>query len=214
MIVASSRGEKIEKELMGLFFYCLLFISFTNMKDNQKYSLATFGAGCFWCVEAIYSSLNGVLSVKSGYSGGALKNPSYKEVCSGETGHAEVCQIIFDSKLISYKDLLDVFFKVHDPRTLNRQGNDIGTQYRSIVFYHNEGQKTMVHELKDSLGINNLFEQKVVTEICAFEMFYPAEDYHQSYFELHGEEPYCQLVVKPKVAKFKKNFFDKLKKAD
>jgi len=214
MIVVSSRGEKIEKESMGLFFYWRLFYSFTNMTENKGNSLATFGAGCFWCLEAIYRALNGVVSVESGYSGGALKNPSYKEVCSGETGHAEVCQIGFDPKLISYKELLDVFFSVHDPTTLNRQGYDVGTEYRSVVFYHNEEQKYIAKKLKDSLGTLGVYKDSIVTEISAFELFYPADDYHKSYFEHHGEEPYCQLVIKPKLDKLKSTFFDKLKKAD
>lgn len=172
---------------------------------------ATLGAGCFWCVEAIFSSLKGVNKVTSGYSGGTVKNPSYKEVCTGKTGHAEVCQIEFDLNVISYKELLEIFWQVHDPTTLNKQGPDEGTQYRSVIFYHNNEQKEIAETLKQRLNQENVFGKPVVTEITEFTNFYPAEDYHQNYYELNGEQPYCKMVVKPKVDKFKKVFSDKLK---
>lgn len=172
---------------------------------------ATLGAGCFWCVEAIFSSLKGVNNVTSGYSGGTVKNPSYKEVCTGKTGHAEVCQIEFDPNVISYKELLEIFWQIHDPTTLNKQGPDEGTQYRSVIFYHNNEQKEIAETLKQRLNQENVFGKPVVTEITEFTNFYPAEDYHQNYYELNGEQPYCKMVVKPKVDKFKKVFSDKLK---
>jgi peptide-methionine (S)-S-oxide reductase len=172
---------------------------------------ATFGAGCFWCVEAVFQDLKGVSKVISGYSGGEVKNPSYKEVCTGTTGHAEVCQIIYDPKVISFDELLEVFWKVHDPTTLNRQGNDHGTQYRSVIFYHNENQKKLAEKYKTELSASGAFDNPVVTEISPFTAFYIAEDYHQSYFNQNGEEPYCKFVIQPKVDKFKKVFKDKLK---
>ena len=171
----------------------------------------TFGAGCFWCVEAIFDQLNGVSSVVSGYSGGQIKNPSYKEVCNGTTGHAEVCQVVYDPKVISFETLLEVFWSTHDPTTLNRQGADVGTQYRSAIFYHNDEQKTIAETYKSKLDSSGAFDDPIVTEITAFETFYPAEDYHQEYFELNGEQPYCRAVIRPKVDKFQKVFKDKLK---
>ena len=172
----------------------------------------TFGAGCFWCVEAIFSDLNGVDKVISGYAGGTVKNPSYKEVCTGSTGHAEVCQVIYNPEIITYKELLEVFWQVHDPTTLNRQGGDVGTQYRSVIFYHTNEQKEITEEYKKVLNNEKVFPNPIVTEIMAFTNFYPAEDYHQDYFELNGENPYCQAVVRPKLEKFRKVFKDKLKK--
>jgi peptide-methionine (S)-S-oxide reductase len=172
----------------------------------------TFGAGCFWCVEAIFSDLNGVEKVVSGYAGGSVKNPSYKEVCTGSTGHAEVCQILYNPEIITYQELLEVFWQVHDPTTLNRQGGDVGTQYRSAIFYHNEEQRKVAEEFKTTLNQEKVYPDPIVTEITAFTNFYPAEDYHQDYFELNGENPYCKSVVRPKVEKFRKVFNDKLKK--
>lgn len=171
---------------------------------------ATFGAGCFWCVEAIFSELKGVLQVMSGYSGGHIKNPAYKEVCNGNTGHAEVCRIIYDPKIISFETLLSVFWQTHDPTTPNRQGNDIGSQYRSVIFYHDETQKMLAEKYLTELNHSGAFANPVITEITAFEAFYPAEDYHQQYFAINGDEPYCRMVVKPKVEKFRKVFKDKL----
>jgi len=171
----------------------------------------TLGAGCFWCVEAIFDNLKGVESVVSGYAGGTVKNPSYKEVCTGTTGHAEVCQITYDTSIISFDELLEVFWQVHDPTTLNRQGGDVGTQYRSAIFYHTEKQKEIATTYKTKLTEEKVFANPIVTEITAFTNFYPAENYHQDYFELNGENPYCSSVVKPKVEKFKKLFKAKLK---
>ena len=179
---------------------------------QQTMDTITFGAGCFWCVEAIFSDLNGVEQVISGYAGGSVKNPSYKEVCTGSTGHAEVCQVIYNSEIITYQELLEVFWQVHDPTTLNRQGGDVGTQYRSAIFYHNEEQRKVAEEFKATLNQEQVYPDPIVTEITAFTNFYPAEDYHQDYFELNGENPYCKAVVRPKVEKFRKVFKDKLKK--
>lgn len=172
---------------------------------------ATFGAGCFWCVEAIFQRLKGVEDVKSGYMGGKIKNPTYREVCSGLTGHAEVIQLKFNPEIISYKDLLEVFFQTHDPTTLNRQGADVGTQYRSVIFYHNQQQKELAEKIKDELNKNKVFDNPVVTEITEASEFYVAEDYHQNYFNQNGSEPYCRFVIQPKVEKLKKVFGDKLK---
>ncbi len=171
----------------------------------------TLGAGCFWCVEAVFQNLNGVQKVVSGYSGGHVKNPAYKEVCNGTTGHAEVCQVFNDPSIITLPEILQVFWQTHDPTTLNRQGNDIGTQYRSAIFYHNEEQKKIAQQYKDELNKNNAFDDPIVTEITPFTNFYPAEDHHQNYFNLHGEQPYCQFVILPKVAKLKKVFSAKIK---
>jgi peptide-methionine (S)-S-oxide reductase len=173
--------------------------------------IATFGAGCFWCVEAIFQSLKGVDKVESGYSGGAVKNPSYKEVCTGRTAHAEVVQITFDPSVISFAELLEVLFETHDPTTLNRQGADEGTQYRSAVFYHSEEQRRLAELAKKAGDESGNWSDPIVTEITAFTNFYPAEDYHQDYFAMNGEQPYCKMVVRPKVDKFKKKFQEKLK---
>jgi peptide-methionine (S)-S-oxide reductase len=172
---------------------------------------AILGAGCFWCIETIFLQLKGVISVQSGYTGGFIKNPAYREVCNGTTGHAEVAKITFDPEVITFSEILEVFWKVHDPTTLNRQGGDIGTQYRSSIFYANDSQKELASKYKNELNSSGLFKDPLVTEITTFEVFYPAEDYHNDYFELHGEEQYCKLVVKPKVEKFKAIFQDKLK---
>ena len=178
---------------------------------TEKLDTATFGAGCFWCVEAVFQQLDGVKSVTSGYSGGAIKNPSYKEVCSGTTGHAEVCNIVFDSNKISFTEMLEAFYGAHDPTTMNQQGNDRGTQYRSAVFYHSEEQKKTAEEIKAKLNTEKVFASPVVTEISAYKNFYKAEDYHQNYYNLNGDQPYCQFVIQPKVEKFKKVFKEKLK---
>jgi peptide-methionine (S)-S-oxide reductase len=183
----------------------------TEKKDQAGLQLATFGNGCFWCTEAIFQQLNGVEKVVSGYSGGKVKNPTYREVCSGLTGHAEVIQITYDPKKITFDELLEVFWKTHDPTTLNRQGADVGTQYRSAVFYHNEDQKRLATEYRKKLDESGAFDSPIVTEVTAFTEFYPAEDYHQNYFNLNGEAPYCSFVIQPKIDKFKKVFKSKLK---
>ncbi|MBP6055631.1 MAG: peptide-methionine (S)-S-oxide reductase MsrA [Cytophagaceae bacterium] len=170
----------------------------------------TFGAGCFWCVEAVYQRLKGVHSVTSGYMGGKLKNPTYREVCSGLTGHAEVCQITYDPQVISFQTLLEVFWQTHDPTTLNRQGADVGTQYRSAIFAHSAEQLRLAQEWKSDLNAKQVFPNPIVTQIVEASDFYPAEDYHQDYYNLNGTEPYCQIVIKPKMDKFLKVFKDKL----
>jgi peptide-methionine (S)-S-oxide reductase len=182
----------------------------TLLKKNTM-DTAIFGAGCFWCVEAQFQLLDGVQSVISGFSGGTVKNPSYKEVCTGSTGHAEVCEIIYDPAKVSFDELLAVFWKTHDPTQLNRQGNDMGTQYRSVIFYINEEQKKLAEKYKKELNASGAWDKPVVTEISPFTVFYNAEDYHQNYFNLHGNESYCEFVIQPKVEKFKKVFKDKLK---
>lgn len=177
----------------------------------QGTQTATFGTGCFWCTEAIFESLKGVLKAQSGYSGGHVANPTYEQVCSGETGHAECIQVTYDPKVISYDELLEAFWESHDPTTLNRQGADAGTQYRSAIFYHNDEQKRLAEAYKQKLNASGSFKDPIVTEITAFTKFYPAENYHQDYFKLNGHAPYCQFVIAPKVEKFKKVFKDKLK---
>ena len=178
---------------------------------NDTTAIATLGAGCFWCVEAIFQELKGVSKVESGYSGGHIKSPGYKEVCTGRTGHAEVVQVTFNPTEISFKELLEVFFQTHDPTTMNRQGNDVGTQYRSAIFYHSEAQKEEAEFYIKELDKSGAFSNPIVTEVTAFETFYVAEDYHQDYFSLNGEQPYCSYVIKPKMEKFKKAFKAKLK---
>ncbi|MBI2257471.1 MAG: peptide-methionine (S)-S-oxide reductase MsrA [Flavobacteriia bacterium] len=172
---------------------------------------ATFGAGCFWCIEACFNELKGIISVESGYSGGHIKNPTYEQVCSGSTGHAEVTRIVFDSYIISFEELLEVFWFVHDPTQLNRQGNDIGTQYRSVIFYHNDNQKELALNYKEKLELEKVWEKPIVTEIVELENFYPAENYHQNYLELNPENAYCKSVIRPKYEKFKKVFSKQLK---
>lgn len=172
---------------------------------------ATFGAGCFWCIEACFIDLAGVISVTSGYMGGHLENPTYKQVCEGTTGHAEVARLVYDDEIISYEELLELFWFVHDPTQLNRQGNDIGTQYRSVIFYHDEIQKELAEKYKNQLSENKVWDKPIVTEITAVSTFYPAEDYHNNYFALNPENPYCSSVVRPKVEKFKKVFAARLK---
>lgn len=180
-------------------------------KAISSNGVATLAAGCFWCVEAVFQKLKGVEKVESGYMGGTLKNPTYKDVCTGQTGHAEVCQITYNSNIISFEELLEVFWKTHDPTTLNRQGGDIGTQYRSAVFYHDASQKQIAEEIKNGLSQSGAFDAPIVTTFEPVSVFYKAEDYHQDYFNLNGHNPYCQMVVKPKVEKFKKVFSDRIK---
>ena len=184
-----------------------------NMNNqNTKLETATFGSGCFWCTEAIFERVNGVSSVVSGYSGGDVENPTYKEVCDGTTGHAECTQITFDPAVVSYDELLEIFWKTHDPTTLNRQGNDSGTQYRSVIFYHNDEQKQKAEYYKNKLTEEKIWNKPIVTEISKLEKFYPAEDYHQEYYENNPNQGYCAYVITPKVEKFEKIFKDKLKK--
>jgi peptide-methionine (S)-S-oxide reductase len=191
-----------------------------NMSQPQNQShraphgkeVVTLGGGCFWCTEAIFDELKGVEQVESGYSGGSVPNPSYRQVCTGTTGHAEVNQITFDPTVISLKDLLEIFFTVHDPTTLNRQGPDVGTQYRSVIFYRSPEQKAVAEQVINSLESAKLWSGPFVTEVVPFKAFYIAEDYHQEYFKLNGQQPYCRMVIAPKVAKFRHQYQEKLKK--
>lgn len=173
---------------------------------------ATFGTGCFWCTEAVFQQLEGVIKVTSGYSGGHIVNPTYEEVCNKTTGHAECLNIEYDKSKISFDELLEVFWKSHDPTTLNRQGNDVGPQYRSAIFYHNHEQKEKAEKYKVELNESKVFDNPVVTEIEPFTVFYTAENYHQNYYNNNGAQPYCSYVIRPKVEKFQKVFKDKLKK--
>lgn len=179
---------------------------------NNLIETATIGNGCFWCTEAIFQQVTGVISVKSGYSGGHMENPDYKTVCSGQTGHAECLQIVYDASVISFEEILEIFWRTHDPTTLNRQGNDIGTQYRSVIFYHNEQQKKIAEDYIHQLTHAGTFSSPIVTTLEPMMKFYPAEEYHQNYFNLNGTVPYCALVVRPKVEKFKKEFKERLSK--
>lgn len=180
--------------------------------EDKNLETATLAAGCFWCVEAVFDDLKGVEDVVSGYSGGHTENPTYKEVCSETTGHAEVVQIRFDPEEISFRDILYVFFAVHDPTTLNRQGNDIGSSYRSAIFYHNAEQKQIAEEVIAELDDKDIWEDPIITEVTEFTNYYPAEDYHQEYFANNPNQPYCAAVVAPKVLKFRKMFVDRLKR--
>jgi len=180
-----------------------------NMDNLQK---ATFGSGCFWCTEAIFENLNGVHSVISGYAGGQVLNPTYEEVCTGTTGHAEVTQITYDPSVITYDELLEVFWKTHDPTTLNRQGNDAGPQYRSVIFYHNDEQKKLAEKYKAELDKSGAWDKPIVTEISPLTNYFPAEDYHQDYYNNNPNQGYCAFVIGPKLEKFRKVFKDKLKK--
>ncbi|WP_282037971.1 peptide-methionine (S)-S-oxide reductase MsrA [Saccharicrinis aurantiacus] len=193
-----------------LIFAVILFVSIHM--EGKNIEKATLGAGCFWCVEAVFDQLEGVISVESGYMGGASKNPTYKEVCTGETGHAEVAQITYDADVISFGDILAVFWTVHDPTSLNRQGGDVGTQYRSVIFYHSDSQKNIAKEQIKIVDAEKLYDKPIVTEVSAAEAFYIAENYHQEYYENNKNESYCQFVVRPKVEKFQKMFKDQLKK--
>jgi peptide-methionine (S)-S-oxide reductase len=181
----------------------------TNGQQGKE--VATLAGGCFWCTEAVFVDLKGVEKVESGYSGGMVQNPSYRQVCAGTTGHAEAIQVTFDPNVISFKEILEVFFATHDPTTLNRQGNDVGPQYRSGVFYHTPEQKAIAEEVIQDLNSQHLWNAPIVTEVTPFKNFFKAEDYHQEYFKLHGEQPYCQFVIAPKVSKFRKKYHDMLK---
>jgi len=185
--------------------------NFETMENKINIDTATLGGGCFWCVEAIYQQLEGVNSVTSGYEGGTFENPSYKEVCNGNTGHAEVCQIVFDTTKITFTNLLEVFWSIHDPTMLNRQGADMGTQYRSVIFYHNQQQKLLAENYKQKLNSSGAFNSPIVTEISPAKTFYKAENYHQNYYNLNSNESYCTFVIVPKIDKFKKVFKNKLK---
>ncbi len=178
---------------------------------NPSTETVTLGGGCFWCLEAVFEQLEGVHSVQSGYSGGARPNPTYEQICSGATGHAEVVQVVFDPSVTSYREVLQIFFSIHDPTTLNRQGNDVGTQYRSVIFHHSDEQREMAQTVIEELDQAKVLDNPVVTELTALENFYPAEDYHNEYFRQNPSQPYCQFVVSPKVAKFRAQYFDKLK---
>ena len=180
--------------------------------ETKNLETATLAAGCFWCVEAVFDDLRGVESVESGYSGGYTANPTYQQVCSETTGHAEVVQIKFDPKVISFKEILQVFFSVHDPTTLNRQGNDVGTSYRSAIFYHSDEQRKTAEEVIKEVEAEAVYDNSIVTEVKPFDKFYIAENYHQEYFANNPNQPYCAAIVAPKVAKFRKKFVDRLKK--
>jgi len=206
-------------------FFLLLIVPFSNcqkenskgkiiMSENSNLQIATFGSGCFWCTEAIFERVIGVVDVVSGYSGGELENPTYQQVTTGKTGHAECTQIRYNPSVISYDELLEIFWKTHDPTTPNRQGNDVGPQYRSIIFYHNPEQKQKAEFYKQKLDEEKIWENPIVTEIVEFKKFYPAEDYHQDYFERNPYQGYCAFVIAPKVEKFEKVFKDKLKKTE
>ena len=178
---------------------------------NTNLQTATLAGGCFWCLEAVYDEIKGVQGVESGYAGGQMDNPTYRAVCNGDTGHAEVIQVHFDPNVVSYRDLLNVFFAIHDPTTLNRQGADVGTQYRSAIFYHDEDQKKTAEDLIKDLNAQKIWDRPIVTEVTKLDKFYMAEDYHQEYFARNPYQPYCQAVVAPKVAKFRKQFAAKLR---
>ena len=186
-----------------------------TVDDGQSVSssseVATLGGGCFWCLEAVYDELRGVESVESGYSGGPVPNPTYRQVVTGTTGHAEVVQVTFDPEAVSFREILEVFFTIHDPTTLNRQGADVGPQYRSAIFYHDEEQRRVAEELISELEVEGVWDDPIVTEVTPFERFYVAEDYHKEYYRNNAYQPYCQVVITPKVAKFRKQYLERLK---
>ncbi|MHA1198241.1 MAG: peptide-methionine (S)-S-oxide reductase MsrA [Candidatus Heimdallarchaeaceae archaeon] len=181
------------------------------MDDNTNLEIVTLGGGCFWCIEAVFSELQGVQTAVSGYSGGEKDNPTYEQICSGRTGHAEVIQVTFDPKVISFKTILEIFFNTHDPTTLNKQGNDIGTQYRSVIFYHSDKQKEIAQEIISEFEKSGKWSSPIITELSPFKKFFEAEQYHQNYFKLNTSQPYCKVVIEPKVTKFKKLYFNQLK---
>jgi peptide-methionine (S)-S-oxide reductase len=182
-----------------------------SLNEHPKWEVATLAGGCFWCLEAIYDDLKGIIDVVSGYSGGNFPNPSYEQVCSGKTGHAEVVQISFDPEQISFKEILNIFFSIHNPTTRNRQGADVGTQYRSAIFYHSQSQKEIAEQAIREIEEAGIWNLPIVTEVTPFSNFYPAEDYHQDYFANHPNQPYCQVVISPKVSKFRKQNLERLK---
>jgi len=181
-----------------------------NEKNLKRVEVTTLGGGCFWCTEAVFSKLKGVLSVKSGYSGGWIENPTYEQVCAGTTGYAEVVQLTFDPETISFREILKVFFSTHNPSTINRQGSDIGTQYRSVIFYHTNTQKSVADELINEINLSKKMKNPIVTEVKPFEIFYQAENYHRNYFQRNPFQTYCQIAIKPKISKLRRNFLDKL----
>ena len=183
----------------------------TPAPATNNLEVVTLGGGCFWCLEAVFQQVKGVEKVESGYAGGAVANPTYKQVCAGSTGHAEVIQVTFAPKIITLKQLLEIFFAIHDPTTLNRQGNDAGTQYRSVVFYRTPEQKAVAEQVIKETADSKLWKGKIVTELAPFKVFYKAEDYHQNYFTLNSDQPYCNAVIAPKLAKFRNHFRDQLK---
>lgn len=203
MVAGSSCGQKNKQEEKNMV---------NEVSNNAALETATFGSGCFWCTEAIFLNVDGVKKVVSGYMGGKVKNPTYKEVCSGLTGHAEVIQLTYDPAVVTYEELLEIFWQTHDPTTLNRQGADEGTQYRSVVFYHNDEQQRLAEFYKKKLDDAKAFDGPIVTEITKASDFYKAEDYHQNYYNLNSSAPYCSFVIQPKLQKFKKVFKEKLKK--
>jgi peptide-methionine (S)-S-oxide reductase len=182
------------------------------MPESHRTEIATLAGGCFWCLEAVYELMRGVESVESGYSGGHVPDPTYEEVCSGTTGHAEVVQVTFDPDVVSFRELLEVFFTIHDPTTLNRQGPDVGTQYRSAIFYHSPEQRETAESVIRELEAEGIWDAPIVTQVVPFEAFYPAEPYHREYFRRHPTQPYCSVVIAPKVAKFRKKFTEKLRR--
>jgi peptide-methionine (S)-S-oxide reductase len=182
-----------------------------NETRESTTEIATLAGGCFWCLEAVYEGLRGVVAIQSGYAGGTTPNPTYEQVCSGATGHAEVVQVTFDPSAVSYREILEVFFTIHDPTTLNRQGGDVGTQYRSAIFYHSPEQREAAESVMTELSGKGLWSDPIVTEIVPLERFYPAEDYHAEYYQNHPNQPYCRMVIEPKVSKFRKKFLDHLK---
>jgi peptide-methionine (S)-S-oxide reductase len=179
--------------------------------EAKRRETATLGGGCFWCLEAVYQQLRGVEEVVSGYSGGQIDHPTYREVCEGTTGHAEVTQITFDPEVVSFREILEVFFTIHDPTTLNRQGGDVGTQYRSVIFWHSEDQKRVAEEVMAELEREKVWDAPLVTELAPLERFYPAEGYHQEYYQRNPNQAYCRVVIEPKVAKFRKTFLERLR---
>ena len=194
------------KIMMSFAILNSFFHDLPAMNNTRELEKATLGGGCFWCTEAVYLRMKGVVSVEPGYSGGHVKNPTYEEVCEGTTGHAEVIRITFDPSVVSFSDILEVFFQIHDPTTLNRQGADVGTQYRSVILYHSDEQKAAALEAIRKVNEMQLYKRPVVTEVTPFSVFYPAEDYHRDYFSRNSSKPYCRMVVAPKVEKFQKLF--------
>jgi peptide-methionine (S)-S-oxide reductase len=186
-------------------------INTNSAVPNNTTEVATLGGGCFWCLEAVYDQLKGVISVESGYEGGHVKNPAYKAVCTGMTGHAEVVRVTFDPNVVSFRDLLNVFFTIHDPTTLNRQGADVGTQYRSAIFYHSPEQRATAEQVIAEMSAAGVWDKQIVTQVVPTETFYIAEDYHQEYFARNPNQGYCQMVIAPKVAKFRKHYLQQLK---
>jgi peptide-methionine (S)-S-oxide reductase len=201
--------------MKNILFICLFSLSLSGFSQNKKtesLETITLGGGCYWCVEAVYENLDGVKSVVSGFSGGTVANPTYEEVCTGETGHAEVVQITYDKNITDINEIFKVFFTVHDPTTLNRQGADVGTQYRSVIFYKNDEQKKAAQSIIAELNKAKVYKSPIVTKVEPFKKFYKAEDYHQNYYANNKNQPYCKMVIQPKIEKFEKVFKDKLKK--